>query len=561
MADMKLLTSYEIFDYSPDQIKESRERNDGKILMKGILQKADTLNQNGRVYPLHILEREVRNYQKFVLESRALGECVPPGTEIFTRDGWKNIEDISDHEMIFTLNVENNALELQRITQKVVLPFDGNLYRFKNHGTYDMCLTPNHKVLTWDRASKPVTMTAKDLFDAYQRRDSKVSHSSLRRAGAEWSGESSNKFTLLGDGLEIDTQLWAAYLGIYLAEGHSSGVKKIERQKCHQVILTQKDENVQKCIESLLSKLPFDYTINVRADDQTKDYVIQNEALHKHLVQLGSSTEKYVPLYAKSWDKHTLQVLLDWMLMGDGQHRKNPRNEIIPEYCTTSIRLAHDVEEIMIKLGHGATIHTDEMNYDRQSPDVGRMILAENSSPMHIVYQHSSNGMSLDFRFMCVEEIPYKGDVFCVTVSNGTWLMRYNGKVCWTHNCDHPDSSVVNLKNVSHVFKEVSIENGVVYGQLELLNTPSGKIVQSLVESGVKLGISSRGVGTTKKQGDYQVVQDDFQLICFDVVSEPSTTQAFILPEGKTITTSELRSYFTRSDRIDRILNDILQLK
>ena len=247
--------------------------------------------------------------------------------------------------------------------------------------------------------------------------------------------------------------------------------------------------------------------------------------------------------------------------MGDGQHRKNPRNEIIPEYCTTSIRLAHDVEEIMIKLGHGATIHTDEMNYDRQSPDVGRMILAENSSPMHIVYQHSSNGMSLDFRFMCVEEIPYKGDVFCVTVSNGTWLMRYNGKVCWTHNCDHPDSSVVNLKNVSHVFKEVSIENGVVYGQLELLNTPSGKIVQSLVESGVKLGISSRGVGTTKKQGDYQVVQDDFQLICFDVVSEPSTTQAFILPEGKTITTSELRSYFTRSDRIDRILNDILQLK
>jgi len=123
---------------------------------------------------------------------------------------------------------------------------------------------------------------------------------------------------------------------------------------------------------------------------------------------------------------------------------------------------------------------------------------------------------------------------------------------------DHPDSSVVNLKNVSHVIKEAYLEKGVVYGTVELLDTPSGKILQSLVESGVKLGISSRGVGSTKKQGDYHVVQDDFQLICWDYVSEPSTPGAFMLPEGKTINSSELRSIFNKSDRIDRIINDIL---
>ena len=126
---------------------------------------------------------------------------------------------------------------------------------------------------------------------------------------------------------------------------------------------------------------------------------------------------------------------------------------------------------------------------------------------------------------------------------------------------DHPDSSVVNLKNVSHVIREAYLEGAVVYGTVELLDTPSGKILQSLVESGVKLGISSRGVGSTKKKGEYHVVQDDFQLICWDYVSEPSTPGAFMIPEGKTITDVDLRTIFNKSDRIDRILNDILSAK
>lgn len=126
---------------------------------------------------------------------------------------------------------------------------------------------------------------------------------------------------------------------------------------------------------------------------------------------------------------------------------------------------------------------------------------------------------------------------------------------------DHPDSSVVNLKNVSHIIREAYLESGVVYGTVEVLDTPSGKILQSLVESGVKLGISSRGVGSTRKQGDYHIVQDDFQLICWDYVSEPSTPGAFMIPEGRRINEGELKRIFNKSDRIDRVLNDILSYK
>ncbi len=126
---------------------------------------------------------------------------------------------------------------------------------------------------------------------------------------------------------------------------------------------------------------------------------------------------------------------------------------------------------------------------------------------------------------------------------------------------DHPDSSVVELKNASHNIKEAYMDGNIVYGTVEILNTPSGKILQSLVESGVTLGISSRGVGSTKSQGDMQIVQDDFQLICWDFVSEPSTPGAFMMKEGREVSPQYINNVFNKTDRIDRIFNDIMEWK
>lgn len=127
--------------------------------------------------------------------------------------------------------------------------------------------------------------------------------------------------------------------------------------------------------------------------------------------------------------------------------------------------------------------------------------------------------------------------------------------------CDHPDTSVVELKNASHIVREARMEGETVYGSIELLDTPSGKILQSLIESGVTLGISSRGIGSTRQQGGNLIVQEDFQLICFDIVSEPSTPGAFMIKEAKNIKPSDLKATFNRSDRINRIFNDIKQWK
>ena len=124
--------------------------------------------------------------------------------------------------------------------------------------------------------------------------------------------------------------------------------------------------------------------------------------------------------------------------------------------------------------------------------------------------------------------------------------------------CDHPETSVVELKNVSHIVREAHMDGPVCYGSVELLDTPAGKILQNLVEAGVTLGISSRGVGSTRRDGDNEVVQDDFQLICWDFVSEPSTPGTFMMREGREISRADLNKHFTKSDRVDRILNDIV---
>ena len=118
---------------------------------------------------------------------------------------------------------------------------------------------------------------------------------------------------------------------------------------------------------------------------------------------------------------------------------------------------------------------------------------------------------------------------------------------------DHPDSSVIELKNASHLVTDIWWKGDNVMGRVEILNTPAGNVLKSLSDAKVKLGISSRGLGTTNESHGQTMVNDDFQLICFDIVSEPSTTGAFMMAEGKT------PNIITKADRINRALNDILE--
>ena len=92
---------------------------------------------------------------------------------------------------------------------------------------------------------------------------------------------------------------------------------------------------------------------------------------------------------------------------------------------------------------------------------------------------------------------------------------------------DHPTHDAVKLGNVSHLVTCLSMNGNDMIGEAEILNTPCGQVAQALIKGGVKLGISSRGMGSLTEKGDYSMVNDDFKLVTFDLVADPSTKGAF----------------------------------
>jgi len=120
---------------------------------------------------------------------------------------------------------------------------------------------------------------------------------------------------------------------------------------------------------------------------------------------------------------------------------------------------------------------------------------------------------------------------------------------------DHPEASIVNLNNVSHNIKRIWWEGNDLMGELELLNTPSGKIAQEIISAGIPLGISSRGMGSVKQIGESVEVQDDFELVCWDLVSLPSTPDAYMrLSEGKQTSTTPSKDY----SKINSLITEII---
>ena len=127
---------------------------------------------------------------------------------------------------------------------------------------------------------------------------------------------------------------------------------------------------------------------------------------------------------------------------------------------------------------------------------------------------------------------------------------------------DHPESSVINLQNVSHNVIRVKMVGDDVYGEVEILSTPAGNILKELFRNGITVGISSRGMGSVQESGNGTVeVQDDFELLCFDFVSTPSTHGAFMKPAGRSI--QELQEGKTqlpeyKYTNVNNIIRDII---
>tara|TARA_B100000674_G_scaffold416550_1_gene366201 strand:+ start:192 stop:782 length:591 start_codon:yes stop_codon:yes gene_type:complete len=121
---------------------------------------------------------------------------------------------------------------------------------------------------------------------------------------------------------------------------------------------------------------------------------------------------------------------------------------------------------------------------------------------------------------------------------------------------DHPETPVVSLKNASHIVKELYWDGDDLMGKVELLNTPAGNIVKEIIKAGHTIGISSRGTGSVQQTNEGHLeVQPDFELVCWDFVSNPSTHGAFMNPVSLNEGKGKVPKYFN----LDNIINDILR--
>ena len=123
-----------------------------------------------------------------------------------------------------------------------------------------------------------------------------------------------------------------------------------------------------------------------------------------------------------------------------------------------------------------------------------------------------------------------------------------------TGELDHPDSSIINLKNVCHIIRDISWDGKNIVGKIEILPTASGNILKALIDNGVMVGVSSRGMGSLKQVGEVMEVQDDFELLCWDFVSTPSNPGSYMHLVNEGLNNQIVNPYA----KVNSILTEIL---
>jgi hypothetical protein len=552
-------------DMNQQLLKEGKFHFDPKNpYINCILQKYGVENKNKRVYPENILKSQVEIYGELVSNNSAIGElnhpdCVDSESMILTCRGWKFIKDIEDDEEIYSLNITNKNIETHKIKRKIVEPYNGTMYHFTSRNLDILC-TPNHKFLLEDRyGNKTEFHTANEIFENRK----KYNKYKIIKTG-NWEGDEKEYFIIEGykksdnlkrlqkkdlEDLIIDNETWVAFLGIYLAEGHCKGVKSLNKRGFNLKITQKKPENIIK-IEELLKKIPVKVSKNIKKDG-TVNFSINDRRLFNYLFPLGDSYHKYIPENIKNYSPRLLAILLEWFQLGDGRKVKNKKNEVVIENIfSTSKKMIQDFNEVLLKIGTSGNI-TINIHKDRYIGD--RLIKAENSVPLYVLNFSRTEHIYLDDRHVNIEKIDFNDKVYCVEVENNNFFIMRNGKSHWTGN-----SSNIDLWNIPHrVVKMWWIDN-TLHGTLEIITSPAynergevhmpGDFVMEYLKRGIRLGISSRGLGTLKKSNGKNIVQADYELVCFDLVFNPSTSGAYLY------TKNQEKTQFSESQLINKPL-------
>jgi len=546
-------------------------RENGDLYLVGIIQAADTLNGNGRIYPRPILEKEVARFKKQVIgENGGYGHNQHPDCiietdkpEILTKYGWKRISEVNVGDSVYTYNTKSDSMELQNTTKVVNEFYSGDVYNIKGKNI-DLTVTPNHRFYMKDRKGEGYFVTAEDLYDNQTRHG----HSSIPKL-ANWEGEHPEYYEIpaLDDSfykhnhhmfkpeyrspLKIKTSIFTKFLGIWLAEGH---VGK-DHTSNNSVTITQNEGTTANRIRDLFKELPFSVTERVRMNEfgsKNIQFTFNSPQLANYLRGLGDVYSKYIPHDVKQLSTSLLSDLYEWYHMGDGRTANGQKN-----IFSISEKMMDDFQEVQLKIQKTGNI-VKRKPVDRYIGN--RLIEAKNSRSLHILYHNVTKGMYLRPGVVTIRKKRYEGNVSCVSVPNSTFYSRVNGKVVLTGN-----SEDIDIREISHRMVDVWWDGNNVMGKIQVLHNTPGQDLRNLITmDGMNPGISSRAVGSIHE--DYNgntIVEEDLNIICWDMVVTPSTPSAYMMQE--TYNSKMYESTNTKTDdrtkdvRVKSLLEDIVR--
>lgn len=340
--------------------------------------------------------------------------CYSSDTEVLTNAGWKRFKEVTDDDLIMSLNPDTRALEYVSIVDRQCYDFDGELVRFFNK-SLDCAVTPEHRMVYLNKGDGRIK-----YCPASEYRQAKGAF----YRGAMYDAEDREWFEIEGRKIRFDD--YCAFMGYYLSDGslqHGTGV----------VIAQQAGMFAFYDIADTIAKMGYDISFTPDAIN------IYNSALNRYLSQFGRCNDKFIPNEIKTAYKRQIHIFLDAFIRCDGSVRKfrtfignhgNAFNSDKEErtYFTTSERLAGDLSELILKVGHRPSFEYQE---PRTTIKKDGSIIKSNYLCYRICECYSTTATVFK-----KELTPYSGKVYDLTLErNHIMYVRRNGKCFWGSNC------------------------------------------------------------------------------------------------------------------------------
>ena len=341
--------------------------------------------------------------------------CFDEETEILTIDGFKGHKEVSVNDEIATLS-KDGYLEYQKPKEIFRKQYEGEMVKVEHSKTIDQMVTPNHRLyvskpVCW-KDGKQVSPRA-GKFEIVYAEDS-IGKFLFFKKNAMWKGEEVKYFVVPSTERLHEYKIlmddWLAFLGLYISEGSSLQGR---------VLISQKKGNKREIMKKKLLEIFGD-----KVTENDSEILIHDTRLVQYLEKLGKSYEKYIPKEFKLLCSRQLEILYNFMMLGDGNEHGT--------YYTSSAKLVDDVQEILLKIGLSGTLHNTKNRVGRKifkkyiqkrkAYEIGKVNYNECA-----IGHHKNKGSK-------IVKVDYSGIVWCPNTPNGIVYIRRKGKTCWSGN-------------------------------------------------------------------------------------------------------------------------------